>query len=209
MLIENCIQVLTTVQPYANTTYKLNFTDGFGCKDSTLVNVNLHLDGYVDAGRDQLINLGESAFLNATGDQGSIIWTPSSTLSCDTCKITQALPQSTTEYVMELIDTNGCAAFDSVTIEIAGIIWLPNTFTPNGDGVNDKFGAVYENIVTYHLEIYNRWGELIFESYDIDNHWDGTYKGTLSQIDSYVWRVTYSHLTQKQKILTGHVNLVR
>ena len=198
-----------TVQPKKPTTYKLNIVDIYGCPDSTKVHIDLHKKTIINAGKDVIIPLGESTNLLATGDPGPITWTPSSTLNCNTCRLTQAFPEVTTMYVVELTDENGCSAKDSVLVEIGGILRVPNTFTPNGDGFNDKFFAVGVNIINFRMQIFNRWGQLIFETTDIENGWDGTYLGVSCKEDTYVWKVTYDHLASQPEEIMGHVNLIK
>jgi len=183
--------------------------DGFGCLDSASVLIDLFDEPVIDAGSDQIIELGESAILKATSGPGIIKWMPSTSLSCETCRVTQVFPQATTTYQVQLTDNKGCKSSDEVQVQIGGVLRLPNSFTPNGDGTNDVFHAVGENITTFKMQIFNRWGELIFESNDIENGWDGTHKGVMSKVDTYVWTVTYSHLTKSTTLLRGHVNLIR
>lgn len=78
---------------------------------------------------------------------------------------------------------------NEVQIVPAAIIYIPNAFTPNGDGMNDTFGANGEGIVEYTLQIFNRWGELIFESNDIKVQWDGVYQNEIAPIDVYVYKL--------------------
>lgn len=86
---------------------------------------------------------------------------------------------------------------------------MPNTFTPNGDGTNDLFGAYGSEIATLQLFVFDRWGELIFSSDSMDRRWDGTYKGRPAQVDTYVWKVDATELSGRQYKAVGHVNLVR
>ena len=78
---------------------------------------------------------------------------------------------------------------NEVQITPAAVIYIPNAFTPNGDGMNDTFGAIGEGIIEYTLQIFNRWGELIFESNDIKVQWDGVYKNDIAPIDVYVYKL--------------------
>ena len=68
-------------------------------------------------------------------------------------------------------------------------IYFPSAFSPNGDGLNDTFGAVGEGIEKYRLTVYNRWGEVIFSSYDINTRWDGFYKGSPIPFGTYNYQV--------------------
>ena len=88
-------------------------------------------------------------------------------------------------------------------------LYVPNAFTPNGDGENDRFTAVGENIEELELFIFNRWGELIYESHYMEP-WDGRYKGEIVQQDVYVWRINYKFIDENFfETEYGHVTLVR
>ncbi len=89
-------------------------------------------------------------------------------------------------------------------------VYIPNAFTPNGDGVNDSFGAKGVGIEEYKLAIYNKWGELLFESESIDNQWDGTYAGQNAKEDAYVYDLLVKNEDSSDWIKkTGSVTLLR
>ncbi len=96
-------------------------------------------------------------------------------------------------YSVEITNGFNCTVRDSaVVMEFCpATIFLPNTFTPNGDGLNDVFIPVGKNIASMTLRIFDRWGELLYETTDLDMGWDGTYRGALVRNDIYVWRMTY------------------
>jgi len=89
------------------------------------------------------------------------------------------------------------------------VIWVPNAFTPNDDGLNSKFQIVYGSIKTFKLIIYNRWGEVIFTTNDIDDNWDGTFKGTPSPDGVYIYMLRYSGANNIIKNLAGNITLLR
>src|SRR5688572_11347312 len=68
-------------------------------------------------------------------------------------------------------------------------IFIPNSFTPNGDGLNDTFGAYGEAILDFNMQVFNRWGQVIFESNNTNSRWDGTHDGQMVPEGSYVYRV--------------------
>jgi len=121
---------------------------------------------------------------------------------------------------------NGCVKFRIVAIKEAAkstvsvsnttalkkstSLFMPTAFTPDADGVNDAFGAKGINVSDFHMEIYNRWGEKIFESDDINAHWDGSYHGSSAQEGSYVYNVTAFDVENEEDISTsGTVALLR
>ena len=170
--------------------------------------MDLHPAATVTAGYETSIDYGESTMLHAFG-LGTFIWSPDSSLSCSTCAYPIASPLTTTTYVVEITDTNGCKTTDRVTIFFRGTLFVPNTFTPNGDGVNDRFYALSSEVSELRLLVFNRWGEQIFSTDQLDGAWDGTFKGKESPIDTYVWRVDYTETNGTDRTVYGHVNLVR
>jgi gliding motility-associated-like protein len=87
--------------------------------------------------------------------------------------------------------------------------YLPNAFTPDQDGSNDKFGAVGINVEKYELKIFNRWGELLFESNDITHKWDGTHNGSAVPVGVYVYTFFAIEMTTRRNISkTGTVTLL-
>jgi len=68
-------------------------------------------------------------------------------------------------------------------------LYIPNAFTPNGDGLNETFGPVGNAVNKFSMLIFNRWGQMIFESEDMNHQWDGTYKGEKVQTDTYVYKI--------------------
>jgi gliding motility-associated-like protein len=93
------------------------------------------------------------------------------------------------------------------------IYYVPNAFTPDGDEHNQMFQPIFtsgHDPFDFHMIIFNRWGEVVFESYDADVGWDGTYANHLAMDGIYVWKIEFKHLNvDKRTVLTGHVNLLR
>jgi len=123
-------------------------------------------------------------------------------------------------YSVEMESPVGCIGSDSVFVKLVSEeipdfeIYMPNAFSPNGDGLNDIFKAVYKHdyISKYYLSIYNRWGQIIFECNDIDCGWDGTYKGKPSPNGAYIYQVVYEGINQQSstpKTINGMVVLVK
>ncbi|MFA5573511.1 MAG: gliding motility-associated C-terminal domain-containing protein [Brumimicrobium sp.] len=96
------------------------------------------------------------------------------------------------------------------------IFYVPNTFTPDADHVNEIFKPTFSsgyNPYTYSLKIFNRWGELVFESFDVDVGWDGTFntRNAVRVIDgTYIWTIEFKEmLTDKVHTYSGHVNVLK
>ena len=100
-----------------------------------------------------------------------------------------------------------------LTVEDDLLFYIPNVFTPNQTGINDEFYPVFYSgidIYQFKFEIFNRWGELMFVSYDPDGRWDGRYNGDIVQDGTYVWKVSFNEsMTDKTHIETGTVTVLR
>ena len=101
-----------------------------------------------------------------------------------------------------------------VTINVVNdlIIYVPNTITVDQDGINEVFYPVLGEAFlkdTYHLTIYNRWGEVVFESYNYEIGWDGSYAGHKAQQGTYIWQIEFSDLESTKYTKNGHVSVIR
>ena len=128
-------------------------------------------------------------------------------------------PEGLFQVILIAYSANGCAdtAFSNFQFNEELIFYVPNTFTPDGDIFNQEFLPIFSSgydPYDYNLAIYNRWGELIFESNNSEIGWDGSY-GTngeivMSQDGSYTWKITFKTIrNDERKVVVGHVNLVR
>ena len=173
----------------------------------------------VYAGPDQTIIDGTSAQLGATGNNiYTLAWTPAQTLSCDSCYNPLATPLATTVYTVTVATDFGCTAWDSVTVRVicdASQVFIPNTFTPNGDGNNDVFYPRGSGIsIIKSFRIYNRWGELLFERSnfevnDVSSAWDGSFKGGPPRPDVYVYIVDATCLNGQPISIKGDVTIIK
>ena len=118
-------------------------------------------------------------------------------------------------YTVSVIDNNGCSATTSVQISeppngSCGEVYFPNAFTPNGDTKNDDFGPLgnIAAISNYLLQVYNRYGELVFYSRDPFKRWSGYYKGKLNT-GSFAWAVIYTYKGQFVRSEQGSVTIIR
>ncbi len=187
--------------------------------DTNYVTVLIHPLPTVDAGPDQTIIAGESAQIRATGTNiFSQYWMNSGTLSCDSCLDPLATPVVTTTYDIFVKSKFGCRNSDSVTIHLIcdnNQIFVPNSFTPNGDGQNDVFyprGKGLSIIKTFR--IYNRWGQLLFErdniqANDVANAWDGSYQGDKPRPDVYVYVIEALCELGDKIFIKGDVTIIR
>ena len=116
-------------------------------------------------------------------------------------------------YPVVMIVKNGWGCSDTVVkaikVEADFNIYVPNAFTPNGDGMNEVFMPVLRGVKFYHLSIFDRWGAELFESVEINNGWDGTFNTVNCKQDVYVWKIKVSANNGQEKEMTGHVSLTR
>lgn len=183
--------------PHITTTYTVKAWEGSCPPNSHEVTVVVHPKPQVNAGNDETIIAGNSVMLQGTGTLiQHYLWSPEATLSCTTCSNPVAAPVVTTSYILTAVSTFGCRSTDTVTVFVLcdnSQVFIPNTFSPNGDGQNEIFfprGHGLKEIAS--LRIYNRWGELIFEKKHIllndeANGWDGRYKGQELSPDVFVY----------------------
>lgn len=142
----------------------------------------------------------DPARLEASGDFPSYLWSDGSDRSSMETK-------ETGRVWLEVTDDNGCKSRDSVLVLTfcPTLFYAPNVFSPNFDGINDNFRLFPEKPVQlFHLQIFSRWGEMIFDTDDVEESWDGTTGGRTAPADMYFWLANMDGFT-----LTGNLVLLR
>lgn len=200
---------ITKAKSNGATVFYVVVKNGDGCIDTAYTSVVFYPKSFLDAGPNQVLVHGASTNLAATHSAGNFYWNPDFTLFCDTCPNTTVKPEIATDYIANLVDTFGCIITDTVRILMDGSIYIPNSFSPNRDCKNEKFIIYGMDLIEYDIEIYNRWGELVYKSQNINDSWDGTFKGKLVPIGTYVWKLTYLDARLLRTIKYGHVNVLR
>ncbi|MCS6819114.1 MAG: gliding motility-associated C-terminal domain-containing protein [Chitinophagales bacterium] len=168
----------------------------------------------IDAGPTLELVEGETGQLNpvVTGiNSPSYNWLPPTFLSCTDCPTPDVTPAEAIVYTLIVTDASGCSASDTVSVRVLpDDLFMPTGFSPNGDGVNDVFRPLNKNLKKFKLQIYNRWGELIFETDNPKIGWDGIYKTHEQGIGVYAWTAEYQTFNMKKsKFVSGNVTLVR
>ena len=106
-------------------------------------------------------------------------------------------------------EVNVSSVSNQVTFIKSTTLYLPNAFSPDQDGVNDTFGIIGENVANFNLKIYNRWGELLFETSNTNERWDGTYRGKQVAEGVYVYTLIGKEVSSGRSISkTGTVSLL-
>jgi len=143
--------------------------------------------------------------------EGNIHWSSSGYIPCESCDSILVYPLVRTVYYVKAIDSNLCAVFDSVEVEAISKIFAPNTFTPNGDKVNDVFRVYGHQIQDFEMAIYDRWGEVVYRSVDMSEGWNGKKfnVGLDSKIDVYTYEIRYTVLPEEPLVQLGKVLLLR
>src|SRR6185369_3256963 len=189
---------------YSNTgnyNIQLIATNKLGCADTSAFHCYVvPLPTAISVSNPVQIISGASTQLNMnyTGPIVSYNWQPTQHLNCFTCPFPIANPQFTTKYTVDIADRYGCTSRGFVTVQVlcnGQIFFIPNSFSPNGDGMNDIFylrGTGLFRIKS--LRVFDRWGEVVFEKTEVPVNnpsfgWDGTYKGRKAAAGVYVYQV--------------------
>lgn len=206
--VENPLASSTVVRPSKSSWYTVKVSDKIGCSDTIGFFLEVYSKPKLELSPDAYAVQGDLVPIWAKGS-GSIEWFPKSFIDCPTCKETDVFPPRNDKYIAILTDNNGCQTSGEVAIFYSPLIYVPNAFTPDGNEFNNVFKAVTHNIEEFEMTIFNRWGEVVFISYDPDGEWDGRYGGKLAQDGLYVWKIHYTDLNEERQLLIGHVSLLR
>ncbi|MFO8086625.1 MAG: gliding motility-associated C-terminal domain-containing protein [Bacteroidales bacterium] len=197
-----------TVSPGTTTEYHVTVTDIHGCVYSDTVEVEVYpLPVVTVTALDSAVCLGEETELTADGAT-SYSW--SNGMSGQNIIVT---PMTTTTFTATGTDDNGCKSTGSATViaEDCSTFFIPNAFSPNGDNVNDVFQPLgdFAAIDEYELQIYDRWGNVIYNTQDPSKGWDGTIEGEVAPHGVYVYRVYYKSVWGKEFTKSGSVTLLK
>lgn len=141
-------------------------------------------------------------------------WQPVSEVDCGTCESVFVSPESNSIFSVEVTDALGCSDIDFVLVRVLScdetLFFIPNIISPNNDGMNDIFKFSYEGLSTVTgVKIFNRWGELMFQTTNLDEHWDGTFNGQVCNPGVYVYTIGAVCLDGTETIISGNITLVR
>jgi gliding motility-associated-like protein len=188
--------------------YSVTVTDNNGCKNADTSKITKLFPkpaGFL--GPDTAIcPYLDEVKLNANTNFNKYVWSTGSVASSVTIKKAGI-------YWLQVKDGNDCIGKDTIIVnpkDCGQGFYMPTGFTPNNDGKNDLLKPILlGDVVQYRFWVYNRWGELIFETTDLAKAWDGIYKGQPQTSGVFVWRCTYQFLNETIKEANGTVVLIR
>lgn len=198
-------------------TYNITITDQDGCAATQSVTLETEGSFYSEATPlESSIEKGESVDLNLVVDSNivvdEVIWGPNNGLSCVDCMHPIATPDQTTSYWVQVTSDDGCVSMDSVLVIVISScndVAVPNSFSPNNDGLNDLQCVLGDCIVSLEFTIYNRWGEVVFYTSDKNECWDGKFKGQSVQSGVYLFKLNAILENGKSVVKSGNVNVIR
>jgi gliding motility-associated-like protein len=194
--------------------YPFTFINAGGCDSVVTLNLTVYNPPPLEALPVlATITLGDTIQLSASG--GEIYsWSPTESLSCADCAAPLAFPTENIIYTVTVTDSLGCVQSDTLRIEVDIIcneVFIPTIFSPNGKGpqANETFCVFSDCVEQFKMVIHNRWGEKVFETEDISQCWDGTYKGVEANTCVYAFTVYLKQLDGTVVNKIGNISLVR
>lgn len=203
--------------------YEFYIQDSEGCTTTQAFSINQLPELTVDLGEDIQLAYGESDTLIPSINQFGIFeyqWmtqSPDSTLSCTDCPTPIATPLYDTDYTLLVTDANGCTATDDIRVNVRKTqrVFIPNAFTPNGDGANDIFMVHSDSgAVSAHVRIFDRWGEWVYDKPNAtlnnpEDGWDGKHNGNDSPAGVYVYFIEVEFIGGEILPYRGQFTLIR
>lgn len=205
---------IITVSPDSTSNYFVLVSIG-SCIDTGNAVVTVNPSPVAIAGNDTIIDIGTSITVVVSGGD-SYFWNTG-----ETTNTIIVSPTATTIYSAIVTDANGCTSIDFVTVFIrlddcSGLqqaLFIPNVFTPNDDGENDVLAFFYKNKIScikkFECAIFSRWGEKIFETVDITDSWDGTFKGKKLNPAVFFYYCKITSIVDEQIIKKGNITILR
>lgn len=207
--VENTEAASTRAYPLVSTTYTAIISNNGWCPDVKTVNVVVNPLPWANAGRDTSVVLGEGLVLMGMGN-GTLTWMSGEALSCYLCQNAYVVPLRSACFTLEATTDKRCKYTDEVCVAVNReyAFYIPNSFTPNEDGKNDVFYVAGFGIDALEMWIFNRWGELIFRTNELNKGWDGKHKGVWCENGVYTYKVNIKTSSNKTEIKVGHVTLL-
>ena len=205
---KNVLYIYTAAQTYNVSLYTVN---SFGCKSATLVKtITVHAYPTVNAGPDRKVLEGSNLTIDAsaTGTGLQYVWTPPQYLNNTTVIKPKCIePKFDILYTLSVTGTGGCTITDDMYVDVLKTPRIPNTFSPNGDAINDFWEIQYlDEYTSNHVQVFTRAGQLVFENRGLYKAWNGRYKGKPLPMDTYYYIIEPG---SGRDPLSGYVTIVR
>ncbi|WP_214070481.1 PKD domain-containing protein [Mucilaginibacter sp. dw_454] len=189
---------------------KYIYEAGTGCADTIVHRIKVNPIGTVDAGPDVTILAGGATTLHATatGDNITYLWSPAIGLSSTTIPNPVVNAENDMTYTLTVTNKYGCSVTDQVNVKVLQAPVVPNTFTPNGDGINDTWAIKYlETYVGATVDVFNRNGQKVYTSVNYPvTGWDGSFRGQGLPVGVYYYIIDPKH---GRRPISGYVTIVR
>ncbi len=191
----------------------LTVSNDFGTDDTTQT-IEVKVLPEIDAWGDTTIDIGGAASIEYQQiDPGIFFWDPNDNVECITanCDSALATPLLTTPYYASVEGMNGCIGRDTVlvTVNFEDVVDVPSAFSPNNDGVNDSLKVLGLGIVSIDFKIYNRYGQLVYESEKLSEGWGGTLNGEPLNQGVFVWTLKYDLIDGTSGEKSGNTTLIK
>ncbi len=200
----------TQANPANSIVYNVKVTNSFGCIDTASIDIKVVKVPIVNAGLDKITTVGKAVQLTGSisGDVASFTWSPTNFMLNETTLTPLVNPPTDYQYVLTAVAPKNCGTFtDTVQVKIINGIFIPNAFTPNGDGKNDTWNVPGLEIYPFHtLTIFDRYGQVVFQRQKTFVPWNGYYKGQLLPSGAYTYLIDLNNGTQ---VLRGSFLMVR
>lgn len=182
------------------------YTSAEGCSAVAAQPLQVFPVPRISAGPDRTVLAGGAIKLQATASGNGLrfAWTPITSMNDPTVLQPVVTPRSDLVYRLTAISSDGCTVSDDVVVKVAPSLYIPNAFTPNGDGINDYWQVPYlESLTGADVQVFNRYGQMIFQT-DGTRKWDGRWNGAELPSGAYIYLVNLNG-----KISKGVVMLIR
>ena len=205
---------VTTASVSANTTFTVTATLN-GCVKTATATVTARPNPTVNAGPDQTIMVGEEVILSGTSSilPRTITWAPAMNVVNPNILVTAARPSQTTNYTLTVVEANtGCTASDNMVVNVIPYcVKAMNAFTPNGDGINDRWMLTTSDQCTRNItvNVFNRYGHLVYSNPNYNNNWEGTVNGKPLADGTYYYTVKYTLINGRIIEQKGDVTILR
>ena len=200
----------TDAKPIVTTTYNVVVGNNFGCKDTASINVQVIRPPSVNAGPDKIIVAGKTVQLvgSIIGDFTNFSWSPTDFMINETSLTPMVNPPTDYEYILMATAPNNCGfSTDTVQVKIFNGIFIPNAFSPNGDGKNDTWNIPSLEAYPLHsLMVFNRYGQVVFQRSKTFEPWNGFFKGQLLPAGAYTYLI---NLNNGSAILKGSFLMIK